>query len=614
MAYFEKNIKLNEEQKGNLIGQVTEVFEFYRTQLEQTRQRQLEIFENTFIFKFDRGNGRTSLCFPKLYEHLQRIAPRLVANEPKWVITPLVMSRDGVPTGESEDGTLSFDQQQSLSEEQDTIFKEAEKSQLYLNYIWNLGRCQEKLDSWSVNGLVQNIGWAKVDFVSRKRKRKIDLPNGETKEVEEIYMEYPTFDVVDPLAMYFDPKIEFIEDMRSVIYNQENVSTADLRENKELYYKEALEWLKLTGDGQQIIDSKQTQKFTAQGIPANNNTVNLTCNIKEYVGYVRINEDDEDEVMVELLVANDTVVLSCKEIAFNPYEKWSPSKVPNQAVGVGALSPILDLHKAYNLTRNQRFDNVSLVINRMWMLKRGSGVDPKKLRSLPGNVIDVDSFDSVAPLQTPDVTGSSFDEAQSLSTEMQTATGTIDATQDGSGNGFTNLATGQKIRYAEFSARFKYYKANLERSLAKLGQKMLMMTAHRAKQNPVILDKATSQFYRISKDVFDSFDDFFEVSVLADSTSYDSIYNARDEALAQADISLKYQQVGVPVDLNQSFLNIMKTFPGTDAKSLLLPPQPPQQAMEAGADGGEFSQAQINNAMPPMSSEQQLSNSITGNV
>jgi hypothetical protein len=612
VAYFSDNLKITEVQKGQLIGQVSSSFEYFRTQLEQLRERMLEVFENTFVFKFDRGIGRSSLFFPKLYEHLQRIAPRMVANEPKWVITPLVISREPIPQPEIEGG-LSSIQQEQLATDKQQIFKDAEVAQLYLHYIWNLGNCQEKLDSWSVNGLVMNIGWAKVDFVQKTRKRKEVLDRDDdqqiVKEVEEIFLEYPTFEVVDTLAMYFDPRIEFVDDMRAVIENDERVYVGDLLRNKELYYKEAVEWLEgIRSNSQVVIDSKQTEKFTAQGIPSDSNPIDPYVNVKTYYGYVKLNPDDEDEILVQLGVINDAVVLECKEIPFIPFEKFTPSKIPNQAVGVGALSPILDLHKGYNLTRNQRYDNISLVINRMWMLRRGSGVDPRKLKSLPGQIIDVDAFDSIRPLDTPDVTSSSFNETQALNTEMQTATGTLDTAQDSSQSGFTNLATGQKIRYAEFSSRFKYYKSNLERSLARLGQKMLVMTSLRATQDPVIADKATSKFYKIAKEQFDSFNDFFDVAILADSTSYDSVYNQRDEALAKAEIALKYSQAGVPIDMAMIYKDIMRTFPGTDVDKLIQPPTQTQKQKP----GGNLSAPNIDAfSTPDMSSDDALMQSLT---
>ena len=598
--YLQENIKLTEDQQRKLVDNCNETFEFYRTQLEIPRQRMLELFEATFIFKFDRGNGKSSLCFPKLWEHLQKIAPRLVSNDPKWVITPLAPSR------------ILDDLEAITEDDKEKMFVEAQVGQLYLNYIWWLGRGKDKLDEWSISGLALDIGWAIVDFhqeLAKKKEYEVDEMGTETEiEVETVKTEYPTFKVLDSLSVYFDPRVGCVDDMRSIIVYDDSVAVADLKRNKQLYYDDAIEWLDGVGESSEDFDSKVTQKFTQQGVPYQKNPVDKTVSIKTYYGYVQLDEDDDEEVMVMYSVANETKILECKIIPFMPFEKFTPSRIPNQAIGKGALSPILDQHKAYNLIRNQRFDNVNIIINRMWWMRRGAAIDPKKFRSVAGNVIDSPSFDDFRPIETPDVTRSSYEEANSLNAEMQATTGTIDTTQDNS-SGFNNLATGQKIQWAEFNSRFKYYKDNLEYSLARLGRKMLMMTAERASKDPVILDRATNRFYKIAKEMFNDYDDFFDVSVLADSTSYDSVANQRDEALAKATIAKEYKQAGVNVDLTKNFIDIMNTFPGTDGQSLVLPTPPPEQQQAGG-----MSQKDMANVLPPLTDEEQLTQSITGGL
>jgi len=245
----------------------------------------------------------------------------------------------------------------------------------------------------------------------------------------------------------------------------------------------------------------------------------------------------------------------------------------------------------------------------MWWVRQGANVDVRKMVSRPGNVLTSSNFEDIRPLDMPDITRSSYEEANSLNTEMQSVTGTIDTSQSSGANGFTNLATGQKIRWAEFNTRFKYYKDNLEHALARLGRKMLMMTAQRATKDPVILDRATKRFYQIAKTTFDKYDDFFDVAVLADSTSYDSVSNQRDEALAKAEIATKYKELGVNVDMTKNFVDIMNTFPGTDGQSLVLPM--PAQAPEQGSP---LSKTDIAGAMPPLTDAEQLTQSITGGL
>lgn len=588
MISFGEQLKLDEDQKRRLVTTVCDRYTEFHTLLEQPRERMLQQFEDTFVFKFTRSSGRSSLCFPKMYEYLQRIAPRLVAANPKWVVNPKVPKRKDEPM--------------ATPETKKTMFDMAKGSQLYLNYIWDLGRCKAKLDEWSISGLVMDVGWACVDFVQKKEMIKevtieveVDEDGIETEveqvvEEERVVLEYPTFRPLDSLNVFFDPRIQSIDDMRAVVVFDDNVSMSYLMENKEFYYKEAVEELKKIGAGTSTDNSKESNKFTLQGIPDTNSDKDDVVSVKYYFGYFCEDEtkdskpDYDTEKLVFATVVNDTILLECKELPFMPLEIFTPSRVPGQSIGIGALQPIHDLHKAYNLVRNQRFDNVNLVINRMWKMKQGAGIDPRKLVSKPGHVITLKDMDAVEPLQTPDVTGSSFKEAQELDVDMQTATGTISTADQSSDNGFVNTATGQKIRWNEFNARFNYYKGNLEDALKRIGAKMLMLTGDRATMNPIIADGVSQKFYEIAKEYFNDFQDYYEVGILADSTTYDSVANQRDEAIAKANISKEYKAQGVPVNMTKVYTDIMQSFPGTNVDDYIEEVQPQQPTNPAGPE------------------------------
>lgn len=596
MISFGEQIKLDDKQKDRLISKITDKYSEFHTLLEQPRQKMLSQFEDTFVFQFKRGSGRSSLCFPKMYEYLQRIAPRLVAANPKWVVNPKVPKR-------KEDEVATIQTKESM-------FELARGSQLYLNYIWELGRCRAKLDEWSISGLVMDIGWACVDFIQKKEKIKeseteveLDEDGNEIEtivetEVEKIVLEYPTFQALDSLNVFFDPRVCNVDDMRAVIVFDDNVTVASLMENEELYYKEAIKELEGCGGGSSADNSKETTKFTIQGIPDVGDQ-NESVSVKYYFGYFCLDEgedgkpDYDSEKLVFATLVNDSILLECKELPFMPLEMFSPARVPKQAIGMGALRPIHDLHKAYNLVRNQRFDNVNLVINRMWKMKQGAGIDPRKLNSKPGNVIALKDMDAIEPLTTPDVTNSSYKEAQELDIDMQTATGTISTADTQGEGGFVNTATGQKIRWNEFNARFNYYKDNLEDALARLGAKMLMLTGERATMNPVIADSVSKKFYEIAKDYFNDFQDYFEVGILADSTTYDSVANQRDEAIAKANISKEYKALGVPIDLTRNYIDIMQSFPGSNPQEYLMEEQPAPEPLPQGKPIPEMTQPDV---------------------
>lgn len=94
--------------------------------------------------------------------------------------------------------------------------------------------------------------------------------------------------------------------------------------------------------------------------------------------------------------------------------------VPESIVGMGA-----DLQKEVNETVNQRRDNVSLVLNKRYIVKRGAQVDTDSLlRNVPGGVTLANNpEEDIKPMDWPDVTSSSYQEQDRLNVDYDELTG-----------------------------------------------------------------------------------------------------------------------------------------------------------------------------------------------
>lgn len=583
----------SEQIQNKALQKVQETFSEYENLLRQPRTQWYEFFKATYVFEVqDRKNpGNSQIFFPKAFEQVEKVAPRIFGNNPKYVISLNVPVNPNNP-------------------ETDMLLN-ARANQASLNYFWKLGKNSKKTRTLTKNLLIYGTSFLKAKVCVKTMKTKQEEIVGENlriTEKETIIQEYPTFEVPDLFDMYFDPRVEFVEDMTAIIENCDNVRYSDLKRMKNKYFN--LDSVKSSlGNSYNQRDNDKLNKFTAQGIPITDTTEGL-INVKTYYGYFSETDDVEDERLYKITTAcNDTVLIGYEEIDFIPFEKVNAIEIPNQGIGVGLVAPIKKLQDAYNLTRNQRFENVSLVINRMWLMKQGAGIDPRKLKSIAGNIIPVKDLNDLAPVPTPDVTASSYNEAQALNTDMQTTLGTIDTTQDGGANGFSNLATGQKIRWNEFNVRFKAIKENLEEGLSNIGEKMLRLYAKEATMNPLIEDQETGSFYEVAKTVFDSAADFYRVSILADSTSLDSIENKRDESLAFGQLAIAYKGQGVPIPMDKVWMDIVESFPGKNPAEYFQPeqaqPQQPQQGGQAP------SQQTIENAQVQPSPEDQLNQQLT---
>lgn len=108
-----------------------------------------------------------------------------------------------------------------------------------------------------------------------------------------------------------------------------------------------------------------------------------------------------------------------------PFVVESFEPLPNMFYGLSAVQLILHLQEETNTLRNQRIDNVSFVLNRMWKLKRGADVAEDELVSRPGGIIPLDDpVNDLVPVDTPDVTASSYNEEAMVKQDMENAIAT----------------------------------------------------------------------------------------------------------------------------------------------------------------------------------------------
>lgn len=96
---------------------------------------------------------------------------------------------------------------------------------------------------------------------------------------------------------------------------------------------------------------------------------------------------------------------------------------PGEFYGFSAVELVEHLQHELNTTRNQRIDNVSFVLNRMWKVRIGADIDENELVSRPHGIIYVNSSDDITDLATPDVTASSYREEEITKQDMDNVLG-----------------------------------------------------------------------------------------------------------------------------------------------------------------------------------------------
>lgn len=117
-----------------------------------------------------------------------------------------------------------------------------------------------------------------------------------------------------------------------------------------------------------------------------------------------------------------------------------------------------DLQAAGNEVANQRFDNVQLVLNKRYVLKRGKQIDVDALmRNVPGGgIVTDDPNGDVRMLETPDVTASSYQEQDRFDVQMDEMQGVFSGSSVQSNRALNETVGGMNLLGSSASAISEY--------------------------------------------------------------------------------------------------------------------------------------------------------------
>lgn len=112
-----------------------------------------------------------------------------------------------------------------------------------------------------------------------------------------------------------------------------------------------------------------------------------------------------------------------------PFSKWECVPVSGEFYGIGIIEMCRQLQVELNTTRNQRIDNVSFALNRMYTILRTANIDTTQLRSRPNGFIEVDDHDDIKEMQTTEVKSSSYTEETIIKNDMDVTSGVYNYTR-----------------------------------------------------------------------------------------------------------------------------------------------------------------------------------------
>lgn len=112
-----------------------------------------------------------------------------------------------------------------------------------------------------------------------------------------------------------------------------------------------------------------------------------------------------------------------------PFSKWECVPVSGEFYGIGIVEMCTQLQMELNTTRNQRIDNVSYALNRMYTILRTANIDTTQLKSRPNGFIEVDDHNDLQEISVHEVKDSGFAEETIIKNDMDVTSGVYNYTR-----------------------------------------------------------------------------------------------------------------------------------------------------------------------------------------
>jgi len=431
--------------------------------------------------------GRSNLFIPYTFNLIETITPKIItsifATRPFFQALPLGVSDVEEREARAKKMSKYFDYQFQQKIKIVPILTDIIKTSLIY------GKAISK----------QTWNYKTKEVVQRRRKKILGIPIPDYDNIltEQVIADQPMIENVILTDFFIDPSGTSIDEMRYCIHRY----WEDRHELKEKEKKGVYKNIDKVIEDNRADDSYDTLL-----------QVGFSDSDQRRKG-VEILEYWTDDWVVR--VANKNIVISSQPNPYfhrkKPFAEWDYIRIPNEFYSVGVPEAIQDLQAELNTTRNQRIDNVSFVLNKMYSVLRGANVDPEQLVSRPAGYVYVDNHDDIKELTFDDVTNSAYNEEIIIKGDMDATTGVFDSVR-GSNPDRRETATTMSILNSSGSERFK-----LQNILIEYGG----------------LQEMLNQVLRLNQQFIDA---DMEIQILGESENIEDLVVTQEEILGEYDI------------------------------------------------------------------------------
>jgi len=263
------------------------------------------------------------------------------------------------------------------------------------------------------------------------------------------HSDHPTIEVVDPAHYFFDPETTSQQNARYEIHRS-YATIKGLRSNPNYDQKEIDKLERTIGKNRSrksaiSDDSFENRRKTATGV-GKPYTRDGQIEVLEYWGLYK-GKGDKEEKEYLIVLADRNHILRKEENPFSnlfpevedenlarPFVIMKDTDVPHEYYGVGMIEPCEKLFQELNDTRNQRMDNVTLIVDPMYEVLEAADIDHNQLVSRAGGIVESAVPNGVRAIPRGDVTQSAYAEEQIIKQDIQKTLGIPDVASGSLGN------------------------------------------------------------------------------------------------------------------------------------------------------------------------------------
>lgn len=349
-----------------------------------------------------RQENRAGIFVPKLYTRVETAVPRLVnallSERPYALAIPRNLELDPVTLGESVRRasvmTALVDYQLAEVLHFDAVMAKVVRAML----IYGVAPAQ--------------VGWRELRRRVRRRSA-VSAPGSPAgrERVEETVLGAPAVEPFDPFGFYWDPFAQTLEEAEFVIVQS---------------FRRA-RWLEeRKGAFRNVPRALETR--LPEGLPTHltERRVVMGWHDQDFEDLYEVLELWTPERVVTLV--NRDVVVRDEELPFEhgelPFAVAVDGAMLGEFAGLGMVISALDLQDELNAKRNQRLDNVNLILNPPLKVLNTSMLTEDDVQVRPGKLVPVTQMDEIQPmLELANVTQHAYQEEEYINRDIDESTG-----------------------------------------------------------------------------------------------------------------------------------------------------------------------------------------------